>query len=99
MIYVYASDDGEVIEVERSMHNAPKIGHKMKRRGKTFIRLPPNVRFHMSHDGHLESIALPPKWPYANKWAPDGSPRFDTLGEIKSCYAKARDHGEDVHWD
>lgn len=39
MIYQYQADDGEILEIHRSMHQAPAIGSTIRRSGKTFVRI------------------------------------------------------------
>jgi predicted nucleic acid-binding Zn ribbon protein len=40
--YDYLCDEtGEMLEVIKPMTEAPKIGHRLRRNGKTFRRIPP----------------------------------------------------------
>lgn len=55
MIYLYRALDGSEIEVERSMHDAPPIGHKIVRNHKTYRRVPSKPRIDMHGGGALRS--------------------------------------------
>jgi hypothetical protein len=98
--YDYLCDEtGEMLEVIKPMTEAPKIGHRLRRNGKTFRRIPPGkVVANVAPEYSFESpqVALyHPDAPYHNA---EGEACFRTKNEVREFCAKTQGDGVDLGW-
>lgn len=95
MRYEYESDDGSVIEIICSMLEAPPIGHRIKKDGKEFVRVPsiPGVR--VAPKSTIVSWTTDPNDPDAPHQVDFGDgtklTAFDSRREIDEWVAKRND--------
>jgi hypothetical protein len=106
VIYEFRSHDGEVIERDISIHEAPPVGKRIRARGaggrlKTFRRLPPQIVPAVRRDLHFTSIAIDTWHPDAPRYDEGGRALFASRGEAKEFAAKNADKGEHGYyvWD
>lgn len=94
-----AADGSRILETMR-MSDAPKFGARIRRNGKTYVRVPsrpgsvkvaPNVGF--------SSISLPLNWPYAPRHDADGQAVFHSKREVSEALARAQHGGEKVIYE
>ena len=72
--YEFESKDGERVSVFLPISQAPKMGSRIKRDGKTFVRIPSLLaRPRVAEDVHVVNYQLPAWSPLASAYDKDGS--------------------------
>lgn len=89
---------GRVVEVQMSMRDAVPIGSEFTHEGRRLRRIPSMPGMSVQETLHFVSGQLPRNWPHAKQHHPDGSPRFESWGEIRESLARAKDHGEQIEY-
>lgn len=97
--YRYVAEDGDSFEVEQSMHDAPPLGHKKRRGGKTYKRVLSDFQPSVSGDRHFVSHSLPLHWPAHDRHDAKGRCLFNSQREVDEAVARSGDIGDPVGWD
>jgi len=102
MIFEFESRDGQLLELDYPIGQAPR---RVRRGGKAFKRIV--SRFQTTaptkpsagNTGYHRSMSLPRWWPYAPRHDTDGTPLFCNVDETREAEKKAADDGEFAHYD
>jgi len=104
MIYEFRDDEGHVIELELSPHEAPDIGAERIVNGRVFKRIASRVQVAGAHEGstkfpRFESSQLPKWWAHhRGEFSPTGKPRYSSRKEVEEDMARARQAGTEIEY-
>jgi len=93
-LYTYVSEGGQRIDVEKPMTEAPDIGHKIRRKGVTYVRqysdfAPPKVR----RDCFVKGISQPRNSPHhKGEFSKNGTPLYSSWGEVDGYVGRASEN-------
>ena len=101
-IYQFESKHGHMLERFYHMADAPKIGARIKFRGRVYSRVPSDYQCMAVADRHFVSNMLPRNYAHhAGEFeAGTGKPMFDSKRTLTETLAKSRDlEGSEGYYD